>query len=184
MTIILKLNGQIDLSDIKPEDIDIQDIVMALPHICRFGGRCHSHYSVAQHSVELAKYFIKKKRLDLARIAILHDACEAFIGDIIYPIKLQLPYFEKVEKELSSLIFKRFGVDESSYKEFYPFDRRISVNEAKALGIWESCKSTPTMCYLTEIEGVNIIPMSIKEARKEFIEMLIRVGVVKRNEFN
>ncbi len=84
--------------DPRPHDIDIEEIAHALSHICRFGGHCREFYSVAQHSVnvlnvvamEISKidedYGLKWGR-DLCLAALLHDAPEAYLGDVVRPLK-------------------------------------------------------------------------------------------------
>ncbi|RYF85792.1 MAG: hypothetical protein EOO03_12755, partial [Chitinophagaceae bacterium] len=73
----------IDLNNIHSRDININDIATALSRIPRFGGHTCAFYSVAQHSVlvaALAPDYLKKE-------ALLHDAAEAYLGDVIKPLK-------------------------------------------------------------------------------------------------
>lgn len=73
--------------DPRPEDVDIEEIAQALSHICRFGGHVPGGpYSVAQHSVYVSRC-VAETRPDLAILGLLHDAPEAYLGDIIRPIK-------------------------------------------------------------------------------------------------
>lgn len=69
--------------DPKLDDIDIEDIAHALSQINRYGGHTQFPYSVAQHSVLVAS----KAPADKALRALLHDAAEAYIGDLIRPVK-------------------------------------------------------------------------------------------------
>lgn len=166
------LGKEIDLFNLKPEDIVMEDIITALPHICRYGGRCPVHYSVAQHCVELAQYFLKQGRKDLAKIAILHDACETYLGDVIYPLKIHIPEFMELEMSICKLVYSKYEVDETLDAEFFWYDRNISVNEMKALGMYESNKMRATVCDLEGIEDLVIEPKSIPVVRQLFIDTL------------
>jgi len=83
----------------------IDDIAHGLANICRYSGQCRDFYSVAEHSIlvsETAKSFEFE--------ALLHDAAEAFIGDITRPLKQLLPEYKKIEANVQRAILDRFGV--------------------------------------------------------------------------
>jgi hypothetical protein len=68
---------------LKPEDIDFWDILQGLTNICRFGGQCPRFYSVLEHTLLVTDLVDESLKLH----ALLHDAAEAYLGDIIRPIK-------------------------------------------------------------------------------------------------
>lgn len=75
----------------EPSTIKVDDIAHALSHICRFGGHTHVFYSVAQHSLlvhDLVEHLGASPEVRLA--ALLHDAHEAYVGDLTTPLKREL----------------------------------------------------------------------------------------------
>lgn len=100
---------QIDLLCPTPNMIRLEDIAHALSNICRFGGHSRTFYSVAQHSVlvaELAPFRLRKE-------ALLHDATEAYVGDVIKPLKVLLgDVFENIENSFLKAIIKKFDLDD------------------------------------------------------------------------
>jgi hypothetical protein len=74
------------LIDPQPEDVDIGDVIDALGKIVRFGGHCHGTYTVLQHSVHVAELCNQEFRFD----GLMHDAPEAYYGDITRPMKIVL----------------------------------------------------------------------------------------------
>lgn len=86
--------------------IDIEDIARALSNICRFGGHCR-FYSVAEHSVLVSKLLPK----EFALAGLLHDATEAYIGDMVSPLKYFLDQYRDIENAVADLISKEFNVD-------------------------------------------------------------------------
>lgn len=95
--------------DPNPDDIYIEDIAHALSNSCRFTGHVRAFYSVAQHSV-LCSEIVPN---DLALIALLHDASEAYLSDISRPIKQQPEFgeiYKKYERVLEQAIATRYGL--------------------------------------------------------------------------
>lgn len=76
-----------DYLDPQPEQVCIDDIAIALSNTTRFGGHCSRFYSVAEHSCLVRQLVIEAGRPDLGLAALLHDAHEAYIGDIPSPLK-------------------------------------------------------------------------------------------------
>jgi hypothetical protein len=105
-TILLQSGNYFNLLEPRAEDIDIHDIAAALSKLCRFTGHVKTFYSVAQHSYLVAKIVPPEHALQ----ALLHDASEAYIGDVSSPLKHQLPEYRAIEARIEAAIFKRFGL--------------------------------------------------------------------------
>lgn len=126
----LDLGGGRMFDVLQPEGFAFRpmDIAGPLSRICRWGGRCRRHYSVAQHSVWVAGE-VMGSHSDLALHALMHDAAEAFLGDIPTPIKRRLYLdgpgrelvdFEAVESRLHAAILDRFGL-----RRLEPFEESL-----------------------------------------------------------
>ena len=121
---------EIDLLNPKEEDILIEDIAHALANTCRFNGHVKRFYSVAEHSV-LCANLIENKRYQLD--ALLHDASEAYLGDITRPLKALLPNYMAIEERFQRVIAKKFGLSFPMPKEVKEIDNRMLVIEAQQL---------------------------------------------------
>ncbi|MGI5888849.1 MAG: phosphohydrolase [Oscillospiraceae bacterium] len=92
-----------------PDQIRIGDIAHSLSHQCRAMGHSRIFYSVAQHSLACA--FEASCRGLSDRIALgclLHDGSEAYLSDIVRPIKPILSEYEPREREIQLDIWKKF----------------------------------------------------------------------------
>lgn len=89
-----------------PADVCIEDIAHALAHLCRFGGHCCRFYSVAEHSLRVMRA-LEASESDprLLLFALLHDASEAYLGDVVRPLKYSLPDYRSIERATEAVIF-------------------------------------------------------------------------------
>ena len=137
MSVILTASGVgFDFLRPNPGLVDIQDIAHALANLCRFTGHTSTFYSVAQHSVG-ASHLVPG---EFALEALLHDASEAYLGDVSTPLKALLPEYRKVECGVQQAICRRFGVQtaESGYvkeadMEMLRAERRILIPRNDAI---------------------------------------------------
>lgn len=96
-----------------PDQILLREVAHALSNICRFTGHTREFYSVAQHSVLIARIMRDEGRDPMTvRAALMHDAHEAFVGDVPTPLKAALrargPGFDHMETLAKKAISKRF----------------------------------------------------------------------------
>lgn len=92
--------------DPRPEHICIEDIAHALSNLCRYTGHTNKFYCVAQHSC-FASHLVPSK---FALWGLLHDAAEAYIGDMSRPLKGMLPEFKQIENKIMIAVCGKFGL--------------------------------------------------------------------------
>lgn len=103
----------VDPFDLTVDNIRLDDIAHALAHTCRFGGHVATFYSVAEHSIAVARQALRLTGdLELAAAALLHDAAEAYLGDIPGPIKHrpEMAAWREAEARATETIAARFGL--------------------------------------------------------------------------
>lgn len=115
--------------DPRPEDIHIDDIAHALARICRFGGHTKEFYSVAQHSVLVSRIVSQ----ELAFVGLMHDATEAFIGDVVRPLKYQMPQYLQIEDRLWEVIAERYNIPKVLPPEVKQADNVALITERRDL---------------------------------------------------
>lgn len=106
-------------TDPDPDSICALDIAHALSQIARFGGHTACPWSVGQHSMLVSALVLVPPSAEMrhgAKLqlqALLHDAPEAYIGDIVRPIKLMLPFYRRIESLVWKVIAAKFDVVQS-----------------------------------------------------------------------
>jgi hypothetical protein len=147
--------------------IDIETIAHALAHICRFTGHTRHFYSVAQHSV-LVSCLVPPEH---AMAGLLHDAAEAYLGDVAAPLKMLLPDYKAIEATVEAAVLGRFGLPATLPPEVKQADRLALAIEQRALmpmhgDVWE-CELHPDYDRLKA--QMEIFPAHPVVARKLFM---------------
>ncbi|HWP80668.1 MAG TPA: hypothetical protein VN446_08505 [Candidatus Acidoferrum sp.] len=99
------------LPEMTPPDVSRKDIAHALSLICRGGGHIRHFYSVAQHSINCAMEAAARgysPRVQLA--ALLHDGGEAYLSDLIRPVKALVKDYAPLEAHVDDCVRKAFGL--------------------------------------------------------------------------
>jgi hypothetical protein len=117
-----------------PSMIDIKDIAHALSNQCRFNGHCREFYSVAEHSVYVCQ-LVMQTHPDLGMAALMHDAAEAYIGDMVTPLKAMMPSFKAMEAKVEKVIADRFGFDHVQHHVIKKADMQLLVDEKNKLHV-------------------------------------------------
>lgn len=118
----------------KVEDLDILDIARGLAMTCRYGGQtARSFYSVAEHCVLVSRHVPP----EYAREGLMHDTAEAYIGDMVRPLKHQPEMYEfrKAESAIEQCVAEKFGLrtDPDALAAVKNIDDRILLDEFHAL---------------------------------------------------
>lgn len=187
--------------DPHPSEIVIEDIAHALSMICRYGGHCRTFYSVAEHSVRVAEAMLLGRFGDLNYVpievlfALLHDASEAYLGDLVHPLKVilkrpdpknpheihydPLPNYGRLEHRLEEIIYLKFTgtLPNAQVRDLIRYyDLALLKHEARALirdaeSQWEEWSDLPDEPDLAPIE-----PWSPSEARVRFMTAFAQCG--------
>ncbi len=148
---------------LRASDVCIDDIAHHLSLFCRYTGACPYHYSVAQHSLYVSEIMERKypgsKMMALA--GLLHDASEAYLGDMASPVKHSsgLKFYRDIEHETGLMIFCVFGLDPKLMSATKPADDEIFFAETRT---WWDTTGLP--------RAVDVKPMAPNVVEKLFLE--------------
>lgn len=163
MNVIQTATGRIvDPFALLPVDIDPADIAASLSKLCRYNGHTSRFYSVAEHSVLVSTVV----PVEHALWGLLHDAAEAYLGDMPRPIKRRFPAFAAAEEAILRNVARVFSLPERIPASVHDADLRITNDERAALlrpgndAHWSG---------LGEPLGVTVRGLSPADAEKLFI---------------
>jgi 5'-deoxynucleotidase YfbR-like HD superfamily hydrolase len=150
------LSGRrLDLLDPTPMDIEIEDIAHGLAFVARWNGQTHGDfaYSVAEHSLLVEDIFARmqpKAPIKWRLAALLHDAPEYVIGDMISPVKAAVgPGYGELDDRLTTAIHVRFGLPAK-----IPAQTKKQIKSADKISAW--------------MEATQIAGFDVPEANKLF----------------
>lgn len=167
-------------SNIETVKLSLEDIAHHLTKIQRYGGalpldKC---YSVAEHSIHMAEYALRCRipnRIDIARVCLMHDSSEAYLGDIVSGLKKSLPDYKEIEKRLETQIELKYNLDRKYKKQVKLIDTRILLDEIKGLlsdRLYLFRQSYPTVKPLGIVITGKTSPYKIKDRFLELCEIL------------
>lgn len=133
-----------DFANLAGNVYDLRDVAHSLSMQCRFGGHCIRFYSVAEHCLLMHDAFINSEPtfspLDELHI-LLHDAGEAYIHDIVSPLKTGEA--SELERQILIHLHDAIGLPlptEAESRKVHEYDTRILVNEVEMLMLQDSLK--------------------------------------------
>lgn len=156
--------------DPRPEEIHIHDIAHALGMACRYGGHTIRFYSVAEHSVHCAS----KAPGHLKLATLMHDASEAYLSDLIRPIKVHMLNYKVIETQLERCIAGRFDLPWPMPPEVKALDEAIIADEKEqvmnpAPMPYSQWKPVPPL-------GVTLRFWPPAQAKFEFLKAFLQYG--------
>lgn len=156
--------------EIKEENICIEDIAHALSLLCRGGGHLQYFYSVGQHSVNCAIEAQARRLSDKTILGcLLHDASEAYISDIIRPVKHHLVNYLEIESMIMEVIFQKFGLSnlsEQEAKQIKQIDDEMLENELPVLLRTECPESCAKL-----LSNPDFALLSARETEESFLAL-------------
>jgi len=140
---------------------DIEEIAHSLSNICRYGGHSERFYSVAEHSVHVSRVVHPK----LALCGLLHDASEAFVGDMPSPLKALCQSYRTIEDRVQAAIAASFNLPYPFPPEVHLADKMLYKAERQQIA------PTPDNVWHTDIPvaDIEIVGWSPYEASQQFL---------------
>jgi 5'-deoxynucleotidase YfbR-like HD superfamily hydrolase len=183
------LSGRrLDLLEPSPLDIEIADIAHGLARVARWNGQTKGPhaFSVAQHSVlverlvaDLSPRISREARL----MALLHDAPEYVVGDLISPFKAAIGIsYKDLENKLQAAIHLRFGLPALVPKPlavlFKKADHLSAFFEASQLAGFEEPVARKLFgAPPAGLKTPRLVPLPTAEAQEQFLERFRRLAI-------
>lgn len=165
----------LSLAEPSADSIDPHDVATQLSRKARFSGATRWPYTVAEHCFRASHCTYQGKPLtrDAALVALLHDAHEAYVGDLVTPAKSLVPRFEELEHRLARAVYDRFGLGEIAWDvsvAVRAVDNALLVCEAADLGVPGIRPPQPADRRICPWR--RIVPMHPEAARDLWLERL------------
>ena len=158
--------------DPREDEIDIETIAHALSHLCRYTGHTSEFYSVGEHSVRVSLACDPADAL----WGLLHDASEAFTGDLARPIKRmpEMAAFRAAEDRIMAAVCRRFGLPPEMPASVRRADEILLATEARDL---MAPLDPGWAAWLRDIPALpgRIVPWTPGAARAVFVDRFVQL---------
>lgn len=147
-----------------PDQIEIADIAYALSHTNRWGGHCYPAFNVAHHSILVSEALMRNGASQMVQLqGLLHDAAEAYLGDIPTPIKSRLPEYMAMELLITQQIFEKFGA-------VLPMDPQVHLHDVEVRR-WEYRDLMPDTRAIEAPVGnrATLVPWAPRTSEEAFL---------------
>lgn len=174
------LSGRrLDLLDPSPVDVEIEDIAHGLARVARWNGQTAGAlpFTVAQHSMIVEDFCTQMKPgwpVKWRLAALLHDAPEFVIGDMISPFKAALgEHYKRIERRLQEAIHLRFGLPavlpDAVEKTIKRADKASAFFEATQLAGFEPAEARRLFGAPAGVAPIALEAVSTKTAQSQYL---------------
>jgi len=159
---------RVDLFEPKTSEISIFDIARSLSQQCRFLGHTTRFYSVAQHSILVSQLVPNEDAL----WGLLHDASEAYTGDLPRPFKglLEMVQYRLAEGRLMVTICDRYNLRPEMPRSVELADRAMLATEFRDVTTMTDVEWIKNECGLAPLPNLHIEPWLPKMAETRFLD--------------
>lgn len=172
----------VDPLNLRPEDVDLGDVVRSLSNQCRFGGQLDRFYSVAQHSLLVCDECIREgyrrvlpwgEMFELAWWGLLHDAAEAYLVDLPTPVKSRMLAYEAAEAAAQAAIAQKLGLPWPMPDFVVEADHRVLASEMR-------CLRGDTDLPYEPVPYLSIVPVPSHEAYRRMADAVCKLSATEQ----
>lgn len=153
------------------EEVDIKDIARSLSRIVRFGGHSDLAINVAHHSINcmLLAFELEPKDtvINMQRYMLLHDAAEAYVGDMIRPLKIMMLKYQKAESAVWNTIVEALNIAEVDMKRVRYYDNIACAWEKRDL--FKSAGKWDGMPPIEHLNLETLVPWTSETSEDRFL---------------
>jgi len=170
----------VDLLELTVDDIELESIAIGLGNTFRFGGQVPTFYSVAEHSVLMADVARVQNQApyEFLRALLMHAAADAYIGDMVKPLKNHMSAYCSVERHIETVIDAKWDLDFKKWQEPIKLYDSILL-KAEKMAFFPNCNSDEWIGFdhMTPTYSVDFRYLKPDDATKWFMEMCQVVGI-------
>jgi 5'-deoxynucleotidase YfbR-like HD superfamily hydrolase len=161
-------------NDIKLEYINIVDIAHAIAMQARCNGHTERFYGIAEHCLNVSEIVPDYLKLP----ALLHDAAEAYVGDLVGPVKYQpgLERYREIEDRITGAIYKKFDITVSAEDRKIIKLADLRMLKTEGLQLFKYPKEWSLIAPdITPIEGFQILGLNWERAKEYYLDEFNRL---------